>query len=57
MENKPYSAEKNPTEDVIECCLRMKKYLVTFVWLLSSLFIDRVESTGTLDQLSGRIKT
>ena len=57
MENKPYFAEKNPTEDVIECCLRMKKYLVTFVWLLSPLFIDRVESTGTLDQLSGRVKT
>lgn len=49
VENKLYFVEKNLMEDVIECCLRMKKYLVIFVWFLFFLFIDRVELIGILD--------
>ena len=46
--------KKSQAKDVRECCLAMKEHLVIVVCLLSVVLINRADSTGTLDQLSGR---
>lgn len=34
--------------------MAMKEHLLIVVWLLSAVLINRADSTGALDQLSGR---